>query len=309
MLAHPLISILIPVFNREDFIEETLNSVIAQTYKNWECIIVDDGSTDNTISILENIKIKDARIKVYNRPNTLPKGANSCRNYAFNVCGGDYVNWFDSDDIMHPEFIDTKLKAFNIDCNCVISKTQFFSETINSISGKENRTFKSDNLLEDFITLKRSWYICDPMWKKSFLNEKELFSLKLLKGQDRDFHTRMLQNSKIKIKFIDFYLTSYRQHDKTISNTFSKAVAVSINDNLKERIESLKSFGISNKALLFMYIQLFKNYRSLQSQELKTLFFVLKKPILHIDYYKWIIKFLLASISYKLIGKGDILLR
>jgi glycosyltransferase involved in cell wall biosynthesis len=308
MLTKPLISILIPVFNREAFIEETLNSIITQTYKNWECIIVDDGSSDNTLPLLEAFKIKDSRIKVYNRPDNLDKGANSCRNYAFKVCKGDYINWFDSDDIMHPEFLKTKLEAFNDEINCVISKTQFFSENINTIIGKENRTFSSENLLEDFITLKRSWYVCDPMWKKSFLKKENLFSLHLLKGQDRDFHVRMLQNTKIQISFVDIYLTYYRQHGQTISNTFTKAVALSINNNLKERIEQLVKYGISNKTLLFMYLQLFKNYRNLQSQTLKTLFFVLKKPILNLDYFKWILKFLLASISYRLVGKGDVLL-
>jgi len=308
MLNNPLISILIPVFNREDLIEQTLNSIITQTYKNWECIIVDDGSTDKTLSVLKGLRIKHSRIKVYQRPDNLPKGANSCRNYAFNVCKGDYINWFDSDDIMHPEFLKTKLDAFNDEINCVISKTQFFSETINTISGKENRTFSSENLLEDFVTLKRSWYVCDPMWKKSFLKKEALFSLNLLKGQDRDFHIRMIQNVKINISFVDAYLTYYRQHGQTISNTFTKAVALSVNNNLKERIDQLVKFGISNKTLLFMYVQLFKNYRNLKSQTLRTLFFVLKRPILNIDYYKWIVKFLLASVSYRLVGKGDVLL-
>lgn len=309
MISPKLVSIIIPVFNREDLIIKTIDSIISQTYQNWECVIVDDGSTDATVSILETFKIKDSRIKVYSRPDTMPKGGNSCRNYGFEVSKGAYVNWFDSDDIMHPDFLKTKLEAFDNNINCVISKTQLFTGTNKKIIGKEIRTFNSPNLLEDFITLKRSWYVCDPMWKKNVLKYNKLFSLQLLKGQDRDFHIRMLQNPKINIKFVDSYLTYYRQHDKTITNTYSQAVALSIHNNLIERMDYLVEYGISNKTLLFMYVQLFKNYRYLRCKTLSILFFVLKRPLLDVQYYKWITKFLLSSVSYKILGKGDVLLK
>jgi glycosyltransferase involved in cell wall biosynthesis len=307
----PLISIIIPVYNREFILAETLQSIILQSYSNWECVLVDDGSTDGTMALMQKYKDIDLRIKTLKRPSNLLKGANSCRNYGFSASEGEYINWFDSDDVMHPNFLKNKIFFFlnNEHVNCVISKTQFFIGHISKIIGQEKRTFNSQNLLEDFIQLKRSWYTWDPMWRKSWLKNKLLFSEDLLKGQDRDFHIRMLQHTDIKICFLDEYLAYYRQHKNTISNNFSKEVAHSVHYMLKQRIIKLKKYEVSDKTLMFVYIELFKNYRYLRSNSRDILKFMLKNPLNHKLYYKWLVKFLIASISYKLIGKGDFFLK
>ena len=95
------VSIIIPTFNRGCLLEETLQSILKQTYTKWECIIVDDGSTDNTEKIVEKYIKSDSRIQYYKRPETRKKGANSCRNYGFKLAKGEYINWFDSDDEMY----------------------------------------------------------------------------------------------------------------------------------------------------------------------------------------------------------------
>lgn len=95
-----LVSIIIPTYNRAHLLGETLNSVMAQTYRNWECIVVDDGSTDHTNELLEFYNKKDSRIQYHHRPKSYPKGANPFRNYGFKLSHGEYVQWFDSDDII-----------------------------------------------------------------------------------------------------------------------------------------------------------------------------------------------------------------
>ena len=82
-MNNPLVSIIIPTYNRAHFIGETLESVLAQTYHNWECIVIDDGSTDYTDELMEFYCEKDSRIQYYHRPSHKPKGANACRNYGF----------------------------------------------------------------------------------------------------------------------------------------------------------------------------------------------------------------------------------
>ena len=238
MKSNPLVSIIIPIYNRVHLIGETIDSIILQSYKNWECILVDDGSTDGTLDLLEKYKKNDDRFKIYKRPNNLIKGANSCRNYGFSIAKGDYINWFDSDDIMYNQFLESKINSFlkNKNINCVISKTEFFKDVITNIIGQEKRTVNSANLLEDFVQLKCSWYVCDPMWSREYLNNKTLLSEKLLKGQDRDFHIRMLMKDDIRIFFLDEFNVGYRQHSDTISNNFSQEVALSIHKGLKQRI-------------------------------------------------------------------------
>jgi len=90
-----LVSITMPVFNCEKYIEDSISSVLAQTYSNWELIIVDDGSTDNTLKIVD--KYDDARINVYKLEKNMGRGF--ARNYAIEKCKGEYIAIFDADDI------------------------------------------------------------------------------------------------------------------------------------------------------------------------------------------------------------------
>lgn len=95
-MVNEFVSIVIPVYNTEDYLEECLNSVLAQTYQNWECIIVDDGSTDNTKSIAERYAKMDARFIVFSQKNG---GASKARNFGIDRAKGDYVAFLDSDDV------------------------------------------------------------------------------------------------------------------------------------------------------------------------------------------------------------------
>jgi glycosyltransferase involved in cell wall biosynthesis len=78
-----MVSIIIPLYNRENLILETLESIKVQTYSNFECIIVDDGSTDNGIKLVKNFLNDDNRFKLFERPSNVKKGGNSCRNIGF----------------------------------------------------------------------------------------------------------------------------------------------------------------------------------------------------------------------------------
>jgi glycosyltransferase involved in cell wall biosynthesis len=110
-MNNSLVSIIIPTYNRAHLIRETLNSIAAQTYTNWECIVVDDGSTDGTdILLVECIK-KDNRFKYLSNERT--KGAQGARNTGLFDAKGAYIQFFDSDDIMYPHHLKMKIEAFN----------------------------------------------------------------------------------------------------------------------------------------------------------------------------------------------------
>ena len=95
---HPLISILMPVKNSEKFLSMTINSIIDQTEKNWELIIVNDGSIDNILNILQNFAEKEPRIKIFN--NEEGSGIIPALRTAFMHSNGDLVTRMDSDDLM-----------------------------------------------------------------------------------------------------------------------------------------------------------------------------------------------------------------
>ncbi|NOZ45189.1 MAG: glycosyltransferase [Chlorobi bacterium] len=96
-MSNPKFSIIIPTYNRAEFIEKTINSVLNQTYENFEIIIVDDGSTDNTKEIVTSIN--DKRIKYYRKENA-ERGA--ARNFGVKKAQGDYITFLDSDDVLYP---------------------------------------------------------------------------------------------------------------------------------------------------------------------------------------------------------------
>lgn len=99
-MDNPLISVIIPVFNRASVVGETLNSLISQSYKNWECIIVDDGSTDKTEVVVDEFVQKDKRFTLAKRPPDRKKGASPCRNLGLDLAQGDFVQFLDSDDLL-----------------------------------------------------------------------------------------------------------------------------------------------------------------------------------------------------------------
>jgi len=104
----PLISVLIPTFNVENFVEEAIRSIMDQTYKNLEIIIVDDCSTDNTYSILLNLASIDKRIKLFR--NTVNKKIVETLNFAISKANGEYFARMDGDDISLPERIESQYK-------------------------------------------------------------------------------------------------------------------------------------------------------------------------------------------------------
>ena len=103
----PLISVVIPAYNAEQFLDETLESVLSQTYENWECIIVNDGSTDNTESIAKKWCEKDARFRCFYKENS---GASDTRNFGIKEARGEYIAFLDADDLYMPNFLKVCLE-------------------------------------------------------------------------------------------------------------------------------------------------------------------------------------------------------
>lgn len=105
-----LISIIVPVYNRASVIEECIHSVLIQSYRNWEVILVDDGSTDQSLEICRVMSEKDNRIKLFA---TEHAGVSGARNKALDEAQGDFLFFLDSDDIIHPKLLEALVNAMN----------------------------------------------------------------------------------------------------------------------------------------------------------------------------------------------------
>src|ERR1039458_6206765 len=102
----PFVSILIPAFNSQEWIEDTLRSAIAQTWPNKEIIVVDDGSTDRTLAIARQFESESVRVFTHKN-----QGAAAARNKAFSISRGDYIQWLDADDLLAPDKIARQMES------------------------------------------------------------------------------------------------------------------------------------------------------------------------------------------------------
>ena len=163
--SQPLISIITPALNLEKYIERCIKSVISQTYQNFELLIVDNGSTDNTTNIVNTYSKIDNRIKLLNCPE---KGVSKARNYALREIAGDYVCFVDGDDAIAPDYLFdlyTNLKTTDSDLSICSYKRQKHIKPI-----KQPKKYKKTTM-DNLEAIKRT--ICDVkfngvVWGKLF---------------------------------------------------------------------------------------------------------------------------------------------
>lgn len=225
-----LVSVIVPTYNRANLIGQTLDSIISQTYSHWECIIVDDGSTDNTEEIISRYQDKDNRFRFYRRPEDRIKGANACRNYGFENSRGEYIKWFDSDDLMHADFLEKQVQLLETEKEldfCVCLAQGFTEGTNDKTVFRANRTPEED-VLTAYLTKNHYFFTACPLWRRSVLLNKALFDEELSNSHETDFHFRMLSNN-LKYVYKEDVLFSIRRGHQSItqdkSNEFTSHVS------------------------------------------------------------------------------------
>jgi len=266
MDSDQLISIIIPTYNREFLITQTLDSIKKQILLSWECLIIDDGSTDNTQAVVEEYCRNDIRFKYHKRPLDLPKGAPSCRNLGFQLSQGKYIQWFDSDDIMLPNMLVEKHAALkNSTCDFVVSKMGRF-KTGHDFSYPKYSIW-NENFIESYLRYKIYFLTPGPMFRKEYLEKQsKLFDVSLIKHQEWEFYSRLLLTGG-KGEFLNDFHCMRRMHDESIRH---KTNSLSKQEKNKINYDALKALNVNTK---YMY-----------------------KKMLRKLFYKWIIKSSIDSI-------------
>lgn len=195
-----MISIIIPSYNRESLIKETLDSILAQTYKDWECLVVDDGSTDNSAEVVRRYVNTDHRIKLLVRPEERTKGAPTCRNIGFENSKGEYIYFFDSDDLLSPEFFETVLNEMQKypDAEYVTYQFDYFTDSVDG-GRLPSKPFHSSNgpLFEQIITNRIPANTPNFFWKRTLLEKCDMLWREGLPcSQDPDFVWRTICYAK-----------------------------------------------------------------------------------------------------------------
>ncbi|MGO2103619.1 MAG: glycosyltransferase family 2 protein [Psychroflexus halocasei] len=186
-----LVSIIIPTYNRAHLIAETLDSVLAQTYQDWECIIVDDGSKDATDEVVDAFVQKDRRFKYYKRSSNYAAGGNGARNYGLDLAKGEFIVFFDSDDLMSKNHLEVKYKLITSgDYDFGITRTKYFNYTNEFIDRYYNFSTK-DISKENYVLQHINWLTLDVIIK-ALLAKQMRFNELIKSGQEYNYFSKLV---------------------------------------------------------------------------------------------------------------------
>lgn len=152
--GNPLASVIIPIYNTQEFLPRCLDSILKQTYADMEIILVNDGSTDDSLTVCERYAAKDTRIKIISQLN---QGALAARREGVKLCRGVYVMFVDSDDWIEPELLESMVRVMlEEDCSLVCSNVymDFEDRTIETRSAIPSGTYETEKIAKDLFYYK-----------------------------------------------------------------------------------------------------------------------------------------------------------
>ena len=255
------ISVVVPVFNVEKYLRDTLDSIIGQTIKSIEIICVNDGSTDNSKAILEEYAAKDSRIKLLMQDNS---GAGVARNNGLKIAAGKYVAFLDGDDIYEPDMLKkmySKAEKYSLDV--VVCRSDKFSGVVqNSIANSgcikkyllpNQEIFSSFDVKKNFFML-FIWWPWDKLFRLDYVKQLDIQYQSLRTTNDLYFVAGATIAAK-RISCVDEVLAHHRVGDKsTLSVTREKSW-----ECYKLALDELKKFLIKHD-LMGRFGQDFVNY-------------------------------------------------
>lgn len=293
----PLISVIIPIYNVEQYLLKCLDSIIGQTYKNIEIICVNDGSLDNCQQILEEYKLKDSRLIIINQQN---QGVSTARNQGLNKANGDYIYFVDPDD-----WIDTTLIEKAVNCICENKSDIVIFDAINVYKNSQipvrrvNNFVKKNNLYSFYFNEAKNIIYHTPtswskLYRKSFLNVHKLYFPKdITLGEDVVFWLSLLSYNP-KISILDEPLYYYLKRDDSATGLINEK-ALDEQWNLYEYIINSADYKLyleEYKILILDFCCRLAVYRYSCADSLRLLFI----------YEKTISKFLKEYKNFKIIG-------
>ena len=224
----PKISIIIPVYNVAPWVEETLKSVSLQTYTDFECIIIDDMSIDDTYNIVYRFIKNDFRFKLFR--NQKNEGVSYTRNYGIQMAQGEYISFLDGDDVWHHRFLEKMLDIIEKK-NVWLSYSRFALFIDKTNIRKQliwDNLLRTGNIWWDMLMI-TEFHLCSCLVKSDIVRKVKGFDINLRIGEDRDFLLRLMEsicNTSIdKIYGIDEELLFYRQRSGSAVRNAQEALS------------------------------------------------------------------------------------
>lgn len=256
------VSIIMATYNRAHFIEESIRSIERQSFDKWECFIIDDGSTDNTDEIIPNLIGVDPRFTYIKRPKTYKKGLPGCRNYGLDLARGEYIVFYDDDDIVHPENLrfcinHIKEKKYHF---LRYNKQPFFGNSYSIVMepiGNFKLTSFSKSEIEKMITGEIPFASCCVFWNKEcFKNER--FNENLMYAEEWECFTRILIHGYYGLS-TDAVLYYNRKHSNSNTGEFQQNAPIRVKSQHNAAaliIKTLNSKKLFNENLKKYFVRM-----------------------------------------------------
>lgn len=290
------ISFIIPVYKVERYLEQCVNSVLCQTYKNIEIVLVDDGSPDNCPKICDEYAAKDNRIKVLHKPNG---GLSDARNEGLKIATGNYIVFMDSDDFWtnnkHLEQLTNIVKE-NPDCdfvgfNCMYyySDTDSYTKWVSYFNKIQIPTNGNDAMLALIGSGTFPMSACLKIIKRQFLIDNALFFEKGILAEDIPWFINVLEKCK-KCIFTNQYIYAYRQNvSGSITNSGGERSFNNLFTILKKEVDKIERRQFNSTAKNALYSFLAYEYCILLSNVYKQSNSNAKRS--ELNKYKWLLKY------------------
>lgn len=246
-----MISVLMPVYNVEKYIEKTLKSVQVQTYKDFEVIMIDDGSSDSSGAICDAWAVKDSRFKVYHQKNS---GVSVARNNALAYAQGEYIFFMDSDDLILPETFE---ELFDIlienDADFVLGNTYYTDnkgnplQELNETSPVKNETLTNIQYIQKLTQPNANYYctLCMKLYKKEVFNDI-VFPVNRINEDESVIHKIAYNCKKIITTEKRYY--NYIKHKVSITGADFSLKNLDREDAFVDRINFLTEKGLNDLA-------------------------------------------------------------
>ncbi len=269
------ISIIVPVYNVEKYLAQCLDSILNQTFKDFECICVNDGSTDNSLKILQEYAQKDKRFKIITQEN---KGLSGARNTGIRNTNTKYITFIDSDDWVTENYLEVlynELAETNADI--VRASYKFYYQKENLYKSARIRKIHKINYNTNIERLYKGYagaFVWAKIYRTSLIKDNDIWFYEGRNAEDCPF-TAMLYLYSPNIKFIDSELYFYRKHSLSITGNFEKTACddfynfITLTKDLQKRNfneQEIKEFCID--IFLYKLGKLGKNISKQTSQQI-----------------------------------------
>ncbi|MEJ0065407.1 MAG: glycosyltransferase family A protein [Caulobacteraceae bacterium] len=225
MTATPAVSVITPTRNRAKLLRETLASVAAQTFADWEHVVVDDGSDDETPAIMAERTATDPRVSYVIRQSPTA-GANVCRNIGAALAKAPLLVFVDDDDLLAPECLGSRVEVMrrNADVDFAVFHAEIFERAPGDLGRAYQNLDPADDLLR-FLALDCPWQTSGPVWRRAYLADLGGFDEELQSMQDLELHVRALcrRPNYLVVPTTDHYIRAQLDDARTSTRHFNDA--------------------------------------------------------------------------------------